>query len=353
MQLYADRLPGHLKQALAPVYMVFGDEPYLVSECCDLIRKAARQQGFDERQRFTQDKEFSWDSLFNASHTLSLFTSKQIIELELPEAKPGRDGSSALADFANTQAPDQILILFGAHLRKDQQKSKWFQALQKNGVFIPVYTPDRNKLPAFVQQRAEKLGLILDSEATQQLCNWYEGNLLALSQALEKLKLLYPEQRINLEAVEAANEDSSRYDVFSLRDTLLQQKPKAFLHCLQRLLETGTEPVLVHWVLQRLHFTLIALRQAQRQKQNLQPIWSAENVWPAMQDSYLQLSRKDTPYRNQARIHLLERLEYALKRDSGESAQVLATHIGLLFMPQLSKLDTLAEFTHSADIESW
>ncbi len=351
MQLYADRLVSHLKQTLAPIYLVFGDEPYLVSECCDLIRKAARKQGFDERQRFTQDKEFSWDSLFNASHTLSLFTSKQIIELELPEAKPGRDGSAALADYANAQMPDQILILFGAHLRKDQQKSKWFQALQKNGVFIPVYSPDRNKLPAFVQQRAERLGLTLEPEATQQLCNWYEGNLLALSQALEKLKLLYPEQRINLAAVEGANEDSSRFDVFSLRDTLVQQKPKAFLHCLQRLLETGTEPVLIYWVLQRLHFTLVNLRQALRQKQNLQAIWAAENIWAAQQDHYLQLARKDTPYRSQARIHLLERLEYALKRDSGESPQILATHIGLLFMPQLSKLDSLADFTHPADIE--
>lgn len=352
MQLYADRLAGHLKQTLAPVYLIFGDEPYLVSECCDLVRKAARKQGFDERQRFTQDKEFSWDSLFNASHTLSLFTSKQIIELELPEAKPGRDGSAALADFANDQAPDQVLLLFGGHLRKDQQKSKWFQALSKNGVFVPIYSPDRNKLPEFVQQRARKLDITLDAEAIQQLCNWYQGNLLALSQALEKLKLLYPNQAIDLAAVEAANEDSSRFDVFSLRDTITQQKPKAFLHCLQRLLETGTEPVLIHWVLQRLHFTLTAIRQAQRQRQNLQPIWSAENVWPAQQENYLQLARKDTPERSQARIHLLERLEYALKRDSGESPQVLATHLGLLFMPQLTKLDALVDFTHSANLES-
>ncbi|RUO21205.1 DNA polymerase III subunit delta [Aliidiomarina iranensis] len=353
MQVYAERLANQLKQPLAPIYLVFGDEPFLVSECCDRIRKSARKQGYDERQRFTQDKEFNWDSLFHASHTLSLFTSKQIIELELPEAKPGREGSAALAEYATTQAPDQLLILFGGRLRKDQQKSKWFKALENNGVFVPVYAPDRNKLPAFVQQRAEKLGLAIDMPAIQQLCNWYEGNLLALSQALEKLKLLYPETTIDLDAVTAANEDSSRFDVFALRDALIQQKPKAFLHCLQRLLETGTEPVLIHWVLQSLHFTLIKIRKAMRQKQNLQPIWAAENIWQAQQEYYLQLARKDTPYRSQARIHLLERLELALKRDSGESSKVLASHIGLLFMPQLNQLDSLAAFTHSANYEDW
>ncbi|MFU8784780.1 DNA polymerase III subunit delta [Aliidiomarina sp.] len=352
MQLYPERLSSHLQEKLAPIYLVFGDEPFLVAECCDQIRQAARAQGFSERQRFTQDKEFSWDALFTASQTLSLFTEQQVIELELPDAKPGRDGSQALAEYANTQTSDQLLLLFGPNLRKDQQNSKWFKALVKNGVFVPIYRPNRQHLPKFVVQRANAMGLHLAPDAVQQLCDWYEGNLLALNQALQKLSLLHCPSAANetkqptavtisLEEVRNANHDSSRFDVFSLREAIVQQRSQEFMHCLQRLFETGSEPVLIHWVLQRLHFALANIRQAKRQQQSLQPIWSAENIWQSQQDAYLRLAQTDSAPRSAARIHLLERLEYALKRDSKECPKTLACHIGLLFFPEHSGLGAL------------
>ncbi|MDH3993869.1 MAG: DNA polymerase III subunit delta, partial [Gammaproteobacteria bacterium] len=45
MRLYPEKLAGHLQQQLLPVYLVSGDEPLLLQECCDLIRQRARQQG--------------------------------------------------------------------------------------------------------------------------------------------------------------------------------------------------------------------------------------------------------------------------------------------------------------------
>ena len=43
-QLRVDQLGGHLKQSLASVYFVHGDESLLVNECADAIRAAARAQ---------------------------------------------------------------------------------------------------------------------------------------------------------------------------------------------------------------------------------------------------------------------------------------------------------------------
>ena len=45
MRLYPEKLAGHLKQQLLPVYLVSGDEPLLVQECCDQVRQAARAAG--------------------------------------------------------------------------------------------------------------------------------------------------------------------------------------------------------------------------------------------------------------------------------------------------------------------
>lgn len=51
MQLKPAQLESHLANQLSPCYLISGDEPLLVQECADAIRKAAREAGCAERQR--------------------------------------------------------------------------------------------------------------------------------------------------------------------------------------------------------------------------------------------------------------------------------------------------------------
>lgn len=340
MQVYPERLKQQLQDQLAPVYLVFGDDPFLVAEACDNIRQAAKSQGFDERKRLVQDKDFDWHALVESSQTLSLFSSQQLIELELPELKLGRDGGKALTDFSAQQAPDQILLLFGPQLKKAQKDSKWFKTLTQKGVFVPVYTPSLAQLPNYIRGRAQQLELRLSQDAVQLLASLYEGNLLALQQSLEKLQLLYLNQNnaqsseLNAEQVQTMVEDNSRYDLFALQDAILSQDYAAFVHCMQRLLETGTDIVLIHWLLVRLHQSLKKVRYAQRQNKPVKAAMEAEQIWDKNQTAFLALLSSDSPARNHARIELLERLELAIKRDSGEDPIILALHAGLLFFQQ-------------------
>ncbi len=58
MQLKADQLAGSLKRGLAPIYLVGGEEPLLLLECCDQIREAARSRGFIERELLQVEARF-------------------------------------------------------------------------------------------------------------------------------------------------------------------------------------------------------------------------------------------------------------------------------------------------------
>ena len=66
MKLAPAQLAKHLQGALAPVYIISGDDPLLCQEAADAIRAAARQQGFDERQVFAADASFDWGTLLQA-----------------------------------------------------------------------------------------------------------------------------------------------------------------------------------------------------------------------------------------------------------------------------------------------
>jgi hypothetical protein len=60
MKLRGEQLEGALNKALAPIWLIAGDEPLLVDEAVARIRQAARARGFDERQSFQAETGFDW-----------------------------------------------------------------------------------------------------------------------------------------------------------------------------------------------------------------------------------------------------------------------------------------------------
>jgi len=76
MQLRFDAIDGHLAKSLAPLYVITSDEHLLALETADKIRRAAKTQGFEEREIFTVERSFKWGALLAANQSQSLFGDK-------------------------------------------------------------------------------------------------------------------------------------------------------------------------------------------------------------------------------------------------------------------------------------
>ena len=221
MPINADQLPAHLERGLAPVYLVAGDEFLLVSEAVDAIRARAQQDGFSEREILSVERSFDWNRLYHASESQSLFTERKIIDLRIPNGKPGREGSDAIVQFLNQPNPDNLLIVSCHQFDASARKSKWAGSIDKAGVYVQVWPLKSYELPAWIKRRMQARGLEPDSEAVELLAQRLEGNLLAADQEINKLSLLKSGQAINREDVQQWVADSARYDVYLLIDCLL------------------------------------------------------------------------------------------------------------------------------------
>lgn len=357
MQVRAEQFQRHLnQQPLANCYLIFGDDPFLRQQQLDILRQTAREQGYLERVQFTQDKEFSWHDFLHAGQAQSLFSSQQLIELHLPDASPGREGAEALRQFAEQQTSEQILLVYGKQVNRTTQATKWFKTLVSKGVFVPVYTPDRQALGPYIQQRAQRHQVALTPDAVQLLALWYEGNLLALEQELMKLALQQTERHQPWQADEltAHLSDQSRYDVFTLRDTLLSGQLDAYFHCLERLAETGEEPVLILWTLAKLQQLLDQLAQCFGRQESPQGLFNRERIWSHQQAAYSRLAQQHSLALNHHLLHLIERAELAIKRGSADQVYVLFAHFGsalLLHADSASNTANLLPFAHAADYD--
>ena len=69
-------------------------------EAGDAIRAAARKQGYAEREVLVAGQGFRWSELQSGfAGNLSLFGASKLVDLRIPNGKPGRDGGEALQRY--------------------------------------------------------------------------------------------------------------------------------------------------------------------------------------------------------------------------------------------------------------
>jgi len=251
MRYKMDQLKRVLKSTLLPVYLVTGDEPLQVGESADLIRSAARLMGFSVREVISIEQGNEWPQLAIEADSFSIFAEKKLIDLRLPSAKPGIEGSKAFLAYCQNPPDETLLLITAGKIDTASQKSQWFQAIDKLGAVIQVWPLQGQELLNWLQQRAERKAMRLDFDAAKALAARIEGNLLAAAQEVEKLYILYGQAVISKIMVENAVADSARFDVFKLTEALLAGKLNRVVKILNGLKAEGVATPVVLWALSR------------------------------------------------------------------------------------------------------
>ncbi|RMG38845.1 MAG: DNA polymerase III subunit delta, partial [Gammaproteobacteria bacterium] len=175
MRLRVEQLEAHLKKSLLPAYLVTGDEPLQLGEACDAIRSAARTAGHDNREVMEAGAGFDWNRLGAEAASFSLFAEKKIIDLRIPNGKPGREGGKALVGYCENPPSDTLLLLTLPKLERAQQSAKWLKAIDSLGAVIQVWPVEARQLPQWLERRMHQAGLQPTREAVQLLAERVEG----------------------------------------------------------------------------------------------------------------------------------------------------------------------------------
>ncbi|MBA0037559.1 DNA polymerase III subunit delta [Pantoea sp. BIGb0393] len=318
IRIYPEQLSAQLREGLRACYFLTGNEPLLIQESADAIRVAATAQGFEEHFSVTLDAQTDWDAIFVSCQSLSLFTQRQTLTLQLPENGPNAAIAEQLVKLATLLHSDILLVLRMAKLTKAQENSAWFKALSAHAVLVPCQTPEQAQLPRWVASRAKTMKLSVDDAAIQLLCYCYEGNLLALAQALERLSLLWPDGKLTLPRVEAAVNDAAHFTPFHWVDALLAGKSKRALHILHQLEKEDSEVVILLRTLQRDLLTLLHLQRNQA-KQALRTLMDQQRIWQNRRALFTEALQRLDARRLQRAVQLLAELELSMKQDYGQN----------------------------------
>lgn len=279
MKIKLEQLAGQLNKGLAPIYIISGDEPLLVQEAADLVRKTAREAGCHERIVMSVEKGFDWNSLAQESGGMSLFAEKRLLELRLPSGKPGDAGGKALRAYAEAPSTDDVLLIVAGKIDTKSQQTKWYKSVEAAGVAVPIWPMAVAQLPAWINQRMKANKMRPTRDAAQVLAERVEGNLLACAQEIDKLFLVHGAAEIDAEMVVDAVANSARFDIFGLVDTALAGNGERVARMMNGLRSEGVEPILVLWALGREIRTLASMSFEVSRGISPDQVMRSQRVW--------------------------------------------------------------------------
>ena len=182
---------------LQPLYVIHGEEDLLRVEALDKLRAAAKQQGYLNREVYTADNAFDWNEMLASANSMGLFADLKLMEIHIPNGKPGKNGGEALLSLAENLPDDTVTVVMLPKLEKAQTQAKWFAAMARQGVVLEAKAVSGNALPAWIKGRLKNAGLDIEADALTLFAERVEGNLLAAKQEIDKLALLHPSGRTN------------------------------------------------------------------------------------------------------------------------------------------------------------
>lgn len=274
-----------LKQLLSKpwqqLYVLDGDEPYLIQQASQHLQKAAKEQGYHELERVSVSKEKELAELHLQLHTHSLFSTNTLLIASFTTAKLGRGGLNQLKSLAQGIPQDKTLVCLFPKLDNSQLKSAWYKALSSTGASCSLRPLPAYKMPNWVRDQLRAAGMQADPDVVEQLIRSTEGNLSATAQEIEKLALIYGKTTLTQQQVNDAVANQAKFNVFQVIDSTLAGNAGRLLQTLRPLQQADREGILLLYLVIKELKRLVAIKTAISRGESTQAAMQPFRLWDA------------------------------------------------------------------------
>ncbi|VFP87971.1 DNA polymerase III subunit delta [Candidatus Erwinia haradaeae] len=261
IKIYPDQLNHQLDKKLQKCYILYGQNPLFTQEVRLAIRKTAENNGFTEHLNIVVDNKTDWQRIFSIYKELSLFSRKKTLFLTLPARGLNSVIRTKLITLTKLLHSHILLILEIPSLTKIQENEIWYKTICENALLVICQGPEHKALPFWITSRAKKLKLKIDSRANKLLCYCYEGNLLALSQTLDKCAILWPNGQLTSFHIKQVIHNAAHFTIFDWISALFLGNSQRALRVLRQIRATDSEPLILLRSLQHDLILLVNLKR--------------------------------------------------------------------------------------------
>ncbi|MFA4998503.1 MAG: DNA polymerase III subunit delta [Candidatus Paceibacterota bacterium] len=190
--------------------------------------------------KFFAGEKLSYEDFINEISSGSMFKEKKMLILK--NISTNKDFQEEFLKNIKKLTGSQEIILF--YEDGEAPKSKFFDALKKDGKSQIFDVLEGLKLKNWVKKEIDNYGVKISEEAFNQLIDFTGGNLWRLSGEINKLALYKDkDKKINIEDVVLLVKPKIETDIFRTIDAISEKKKNIAISLIHQHLKTGDNPV--------------------------------------------------------------------------------------------------------------
>lgn len=257
---YHDLLSALSKKVFSPVYLLYGEEDFLIEEATDAIVNAALtgdERGFNLDIMYGNEAD-TRDVVSHASSFPMMAEHRVVIVRDADKLAQ----SEILANYIERPSPSTCLIL--ACTKPDFRK-KPFVTARKHAFVVECKPLWENQIPSWIAKQAKKDKREIQPDAASMLAAYVGTSLRELSNELEKLYIYVGEKRsITVDDITAVVGVSKEFSIFELQWAIGLKDTRKATEVLERLMGSGEQPVVMVAVMTKFFQTIWKLLDVRR-----------------------------------------------------------------------------------------
>lgn len=309
------------KGQLAPLYFLFGEEPYLLNQSVERFKFAVLNEGaidFNYSLFYASDADIG--TVRDAVETLPMMAPRRLVILK--EAQELNDKEWTQLEPLIDNAVDSTVFVILA-TRVDKRK-KQIRALLDKAECVEFKKPYENQIPSWINYIAQSLGLTISNEAIHLLHKLVGHHLTEIEGELKKLgEFIEGARRIEVSDVAQVVSRSKEENVFDFTKAIGENDRVKALEHLVHLLDQGQNEIGIVSLVARHVRILLTVKKGMDEGLHGAKLAHYAQVPPYFLETYIDQSRRWTAKKLEQTLVVLSETDKALK------SSPLSSHIWL------------------------
>jgi DNA polymerase-3 subunit delta len=324
-QTYRELHEALARGDIAPVYLLYGEEDFLLEEALDAIIATALA-GVDRTLNLDvlHGGDADGHHIVARASSFPMTGERRVVVVRDVEKLSGRD-AELLASYIEHASPSTCLVLLSV---KPDFRKKPFVTARKLGVVAEFKRLYENKVPAWVSEYVRKGGRRIDAEGAKLLAAYVGSSLREIKNELDKLYIYCGERKeITENDVSALVGMSKEFSPFELQKAIGRREIARATTILSKLLDGGEGMPLIIATLTNYYLVLWKMHDMRRRGVPLKEQAAVARVNPYFLEEYQEALQLQGPADCQQAFLLLSEADEQSKSGQYDVRQVLHTMI--------------------------
>lgn len=271
-------LEQSLRNTIAPLYCLTGQDHYLINEAALHIKKAWRSKGECDEKIIYINSTSDWALCIQEANSYSLFSPFVLLDIRYEKKSLDAAGKACIQAYLDNINPSSLILIQAMQLPVKQLQ--WLSS-HKNAMLIQAIPLTATALQSWIANELQRKNIHYEPSVPALIHQYSQNNMLACAQVIEKLSLLNNTGlSFTTEMVMEHVTDQCDYPIYDLADACLSANTDKVIHLLRQISQNRGEPTFILWLLSQEIRQLIQLTQLINQSMTFNTACNQLKIWP-------------------------------------------------------------------------